>query len=436
MLSIEPSEQQRFRLAFDEIVVLVLSDPCRSIERSSEQQDNLLKLWPLYADDRVEMVSAKLPTFFAPAERPDADEVALQNRQLPPLFADLLDCLPDPVLILNQQRQIVLANRAFADLLRTPPGELVGLRLGNALHCIRCDETPGGCGTGSFCRYCGAAQAVVESQRTSRARVEECRIMRELPHEPSPLDLRVSATPLPAAGPFTVFAIKDISDEKRRAVLERIFYHDVLNAATSLLGTVELWKSVSALDAAEISATAYYLAEQIIEEIRAGRDLAAAERGELVPEFREINVAAFLASLHSAFRHYAAVTGKRLVIKPGVAPVTIHSDETLLRRVLGNLIKNGLESSEPSQAVTVRFEATDGPSFSVHNDSVMDEAIQSQIFQRSFTTKAGTGHGIGTFSVKILTERYLKGTVSFTSTAENGTTFTVSLPAGCRNHQM
>lgn len=383
------------------------------------------------------MVSAKLPTSFAPAERLDADEIGQQHRQLRPLLAELLDCLPDPVVILNQQRQIVLASRSFAQLLGLSAEELLGVRPGEALQCAHRHETPGGCGTSTFCRYCGAAQAIVESQRTAGARVEECRILRESSHEPAPLDLRVWATPLAAAGPFTVFAIKDISDEKRRAVLERIFYHDVLNAAGSLLGAVELWKNISGPEADEISATAHYLAEQIIEEIRAGRDLTAAERGELVPDFREINVTSFLASLRSSYSHCASLADKRLVAEPVAAPVTIYSDEALLRRILGNLIKNGLESSEPGGAVTVSFEANDGPSFSVHNDSVMSEAVQHQIFQRSFTTKPGAGHGIGTFSVKILTERYLKGTVSFTSTAGNGTTFTVRLPITARrNHQM
>ena len=382
-------------------------------------------------------MSAKPPTSFAPAERLTADEIASQNQQLSShsLVAHLLDCLPDPVVILNQQRQIVLANRGFVQLLHSSPEELLGLRPGEALHCLHSDETPGGCGTGTFCRHCGAVQAIMKSQRTSGPSVEECRIMRDSPHEPSPLDLRVWATPLAAPGPFTVFAIKDISDEKRRAVLERIFYHDVLNAASSLLGTVELWKSISGDEAKEVSATANYLAEQIIEEIRAGRDLTAAERGELVPEFCEINVASFLASLHSSYSHFASLADKHLVTEPVAGPLSIYSDAALLRRVLGNLIKNGLESSEPGGAITVRFEGTDGPSFSVHNDSVMSETVQRQIFQRSFTTKAGTGHGIGTFSVKILTERYLNGTASFISTVENGTTFTVRLPAaGARNH--
>lgn len=50
-----------------------------------------------------------------------------------------------------------------------------------------------------------------------------------------------------------------------------------------------------------------------------------------------------------------------------------------------------------------------------------------QIFQRSFSTKGG-GRGIGTYSVKLLTENYLQGRVAFVSTAEAGTTFTATYP--------
>ncbi len=36
--------------------------------------------------------------------------------------------------------------------------------------------------------------------------------------------------------------------------------------------------------------------------------------------------------------------------------------------------------------------------------------------------------GLGTYSVKLLTERYLGGAVTFTSTQEEGTTFRVCYP--------
>ena len=52
----------------------------------------------------------------------------------------------------------------------------------------------------------------------------------------------------------------------------------------------------------------------------------------------------------------------------------------------------------------------------------MPRSAQLQIFQRSFSSK-GDGRGLGTYSVKLLTERYLGGSVAFDSTLEQGTTF-------------
>ena len=55
----------------------------------------------------------------------------------------------------------------------------------------------------------------------------------------------------------------------------------------------------------------------------------------------------------------------------------------------------------------------------------MPANVQLQMFQRSFSTK-GRGRGLGTYSVKLLTEKYLQGRIAFTSTSEAGTTFAVT----------
>ena len=47
---------------------------------------------------------------------------------------------------------------------------------------------------------------------------------------------------------------------------------------------------------------------------------------------------------------------------------------------------------------------------------------QLQIFQRSFSTK-GSGRGVGTYSIKLLGEQYLRGRVGFTSSETDGTAF-------------
>ena len=101
---------------------------------------------------------------------------------------------------------------------------------------------------------------------------------------------------------------------------------------------------------------------------------------------------------------------------------------TPLRRVIGNLIKNALEASEKGQTVTLGCTAVDtGVEFWVNNAGSMPRPVQLQMFQRSFSTK-GAGRGLGTYSVKLLTGKYLKGKVSFTTSPDAGTTFRVSYP--------
>jgi len=64
----------------------------------------------------------------------------------------------------------------------------------------------------------------------------------------------------------------------------------------------------------------------------------------------------------------------------------------------------------------------------VWNEGVIPESVKLQIFQRSFSTKANAGRGIGTYSVKLFVEKYLGGKVNFVSNPENQTSFVISLP--------
>jgi signal transduction histidine kinase len=105
------------------------------------------------------------------------------------------------------------------------------------------------------------------------------------------------------------------------------------------------------------------------------------------------------------------------------------TDRALLGRVIGNMLKNALEASRPGEAVTAGCERQVGQvRFWVHNSAVMPRSTQLQLFQRSFSTK-GAGRGLGTYSIKLLGERYLGGRVVFSSVEGQGTTFTLVLPS-------
>ncbi len=92
------------------------------------------------------------------------------------------------------------------------------------------------------------------------------------------------------------------------------------------------------------------------------------------------------------------------------------------------MVKNALEAAQSGQEISLICRLVyPWVQFQVNNPNYMTREVQLQVFQRSFSTK-GAGRGLGTYSIKLLTERYLQGKVSFTSTPDKGTTFTASYP--------
>jgi hypothetical protein len=175
-----------------------------------------------------------VPTSLASAERATAASLGEHRRLL--LDTELLDTLYEAVnefiLILNRQRQIVFCNTRFARLLgHTDSHDLIGMRPGEALGCIHaCDAD--GCGSSEFCSMCGALRAIGNA-RQGRTDVKECRVLQG--PQKDAMDFLVRATPLTLKGEdFTIFAIMDISHEKRRKTLERVFFHDLMNTATAI----------------------------------------------------------------------------------------------------------------------------------------------------------------------------------------------------------
>ena len=375
------------------------------------------------------MSQSALPTDFAPAERACEDKVRLQSAMLgdSDVLAELLDASPEVFLILNKRRQIVFGNQALLDFLGEPSLNCVlGRRPGEALGCIHSARTEGGCGTTIFCRTCGAVKAILSGIRGLRD-TQECRVTRTGVREP--LDLRVWATPFVLDKErFTIFVVADIGHEKRRRALERVFFHDILNTASGLTSLGELVNEAKPEEAREYGRMMADIGEILVQEINAQRDLASAEHNELEVHTERVESLAFLHELLRVYAGNRVSEGRHIGIDPSAEEVTFSSDRTLLRRVVGNMLKNAFEAVRSGETVALNCRRDgDGVEFSVHNPGHMAPDAQLQVFQRSFSTK-GPGRGLGTYSMKLLSERYLGGTVSFTSTAEEGTTFRARFP--------
>ncbi len=378
-----------------------------------------------------------LPTKHAPAERNSLAELKRLARLIrgDQRLLTLIEGYPEICLILDEHRQIVTCNRWAMSLMGKSNLEaMIGERPGEAVRCTHATDTTGGCGTTEACRQCGAVNAILECQATGNPSRGECRITTNLEGPLGCLDLEAMVSPLQLDGVrLFIFAARDISDAKRRVVLERIFFHDVLNLAAAMIGEAEAWiPTADDLTTASMGRMGR-LAKQTVEQIRAQRDLLYAERGELQPEWVPTCVRGILEELRDTFAFHPAARGRTLVIQePDDAACALRTDPMLLRRVLVNLVKNALEAIEPGETVTLSCtgNSCDRITFAVHNPGVMPEQVQSQMFQRSFSTKSGIGRGIGSYSVKLLTTAHLRGQVGFSSNQREGTRFEVTLPAG------
>jgi signal transduction histidine kinase len=298
-----------------------------------------------------------------------------------------VEAAPDILLIANDERQPVYANHAMLDSL--------GLRHDDLLS------------------------SSVDS-------AHECRAMRP---DGSAVDLQIRVRSLRLDNQrLTIYAVKDISREKRRRALERTFFHDVLNTAGLLQGYTELLDGAAASEIGWLRERISHLSERLVEEILSHRAVTAAEDHELIAQPRPLDSMALLREIVHFYEWNAANWEIELTLHPDVQSVTFSSDPVLLKRVIGNMVKNALEASQPGDTVTLTAARTgDYVLFSVHNPVVMPRSVQLQLFQRSFSTK-GRGRGLGTYSMKLLTEQYLHGEVWFTSAPHAGTTFYARYP--------
>lgn len=374
-------------------------------------------------------MSTALKTSFAPPERTPEHILLAQINKIESHsdITSVLHAIPEFVMILNKEREIVFANKSLLNYLAAEDDFLKrGFRPGEAINCQHAFENEAGCGTSEFCKTCGAVISILNSQSGQYEDVQECRIIQG--DGCTALDLRVKSTRLSLEGEdFTVFTVADISNEKRRQALERIFFHDILNTAGGILGYTQILREAEPDELEIFSESIEELSNRLIEEIQAQKQLIAAEGGQLDIRPATFSSARMVHETIELYKNHVVAEGKSLV--PGeVTDIEIVNDRSLLGRVLGNMVKNALEADPVGSEITVSCVERGGRIiFSVNNRSFMPSIVQLQIFNRSFSSK-GKGRGLGTYSMKLLSEKYLQGKVYFDSSNEKGTTFYAEYP--------
>lgn len=368
-------------------------------------------------------------TFFAPPERAVQEALSDLARTAvsDPIVQIVLEAVSGYLLLLDDHRQIIAGNDEVIHALGIrQSADMLGYRPGELFHCENAHLGPGGCGTSQKCRRCGAVQTILACQSSREVAEGECSITMEIDGELRATEFHVRCTPLVLAGqPVTAIVLQDISASKRRDVLERIFMHDLRNVLQGLIGYSEV---ITSGESNVASRMILALSNQLNEEIDGQDCLMRAERGELDVNYDMLDARDILEAVRVVFEQHPASRGKTLRLLCESAETTLISDQRLVRRVLINMVKNAFEAIHTGATVKLRFERVDGdPIFTVWNPGRIAESVASQIFKRSFSTHQAAGRGLGTYSMRLLGNQYLGGSVDFSTSEQDGTEFHLRL---------
>ncbi|MFB6341626.1 sensor histidine kinase [Saccharicrinis sp. FJH62] len=346
-------------------------------------------------------------------------------------FKDVFNSISTVAFVLNSTRQVIFASNETLQLLDIETDKiLIGMRPGEVVSCIHASETPHGCNTSDSCKYCGLFQTLNESQRQQDKVTSECRISSSQGDKTIAYDFSVSSVPVRIShNIYYIVSLIDISSDKRKEQMEKIFFHDLVNSVGGISGLMEYLDTSSDLNKErDIFSHLKDASKDILEQIISFKQLLNAESGELKVDFIDVSAVDIIQSSVDIISKHEVVKGKKIDFS-GIENIRIYTDKALLTRIMVNMLKNAAEAvNERNSVIQIGAGKTDSiVKFWVKNDYVMPDSIQKQIFQRSFSSK-GNGRGLGTYSMKILGENYLNGKVGFTSNKTDGTTFFIDLP--------
>jgi signal transduction histidine kinase len=346
-----------------------------------------------------------------------------------PVMETLLRTSAGLMLVVNESRQIVAINKAFLESIGIADVEgVLGLRLGETLHCRYAFDKPDGCGTTGYCSSCGAAIAMMTAIDGDRPCERLCALTTGRNGRQQEVCLLVRSQPLIVEGQrwILVYA-SDVSQQQFWASLEKVFFHDINNMLCSLKNYSEYLHELMPENA--LIHRQKLIAERLCQEVRMQSRLTQCRSTEVLAVPAETSLRNIRNQVFCIVLVNNAMDGKEIVEEGQYESLVINTDAMLVSRVLINMLLNALEATDRGDRVIFRTLVQRGQvTWQVWNSAVIPENIQLRIFQKYFSTKGETGRGLGSYAMKLFGEECLGGSVGFISAAGTGTTFTFTLP--------
>jgi Na+/proline symporter/signal transduction histidine kinase/CheY-like chemotaxis protein len=380
----------------------------------------------------------------------DASEAIQYNREI---LQTALDHVRQGIAVFDKQMQLVTWNRYFGEMLELPPDLVrVGVRLDEILYRL---AERGDFGTGTI-------DAIMQERLERYVRTTETF------HERMPkrgVVIEVRSNRMPDGGIVATYTditpSVEVAEALERRVQERTEELTRLNK--------ELARAKAEADEANISKTRFLAAasHDILQPLNAARlyatslvereqgsneaklagnvdasleaveeilgallDISRLDTGAMQPELSNFRIGDLLGQLKLEFEPLAAEKGLELIFLP--SSLNVRSDRRLLRRLLQNLISNGIKYT-PKGRVVVGCRRLEGAlRVEIHDTGLGIPASQQKIIFREFQrldqgARAARGLGLGLSIVERIA-RVLGHKITLRSKSRAGSTFGVEIP--------
>ena len=402
-----------------------------------------------------------LASFRDITERKQAEEELAEQYAL---IEAIYNNAPLIMMVVDGNLSLRRVNRFATKFAGRPDEEMLGLRGGEALHCLHALDDPRGCGFGESCRDCHIRNKVLETLEDGVTNLQvESSFDFSSEGGSQALTLLVSTTPIPFQGEnMALVIIMDIT-ERKQAEKEKEKLQDQLNQAQKMESVGRLAGGVAhdfnnmltiINGYAEMMADVLPSSDPMYESVQEIQDagkrsavivrklLAFARKQTIAPVPMNLNdsVSGMLKMLHRLIGENID-----LLWKPGKNTWPVKMDHSQIDQILANLVVNSRDAISDTGKITIESQniefdeqyCADHTGFVPgqfvmlavsDNGCGMDKHVLDNVFEPFFTTKEiGQGTGLGMPTVYGIAKQN-NGFVNVYSEPEQGTTVKIYFP--------
>lgn len=218
-------------------------------------------------------------------------------------------------------------------------------------------------------------------------------------------------------------------------IANRLAEHDLRNRLSSIVSVADILSNTDVDDEQRKWVdTIKRIGKDTLLLLSSARDFASMERGEYQPDISEFDLIGNMAKLTKDYLE--SISSKKLHIEltlnghevePGADELIIEGDQFYLEHMFQNLLGNAIDASPDNENIFIAIEKEESLIIRFSNMGMIPEEIQENFFEKYTTSGKERGTGLGTYIAKMIAD-FHGGDISFTSSAEKGTTLAVSLP--------